>query len=1001
MALHAGAVTAELELEKKKFEDGIKSALKDLKNFKKQAQKETNEIKDNIKNSTRASNSGTNVTANGVQTVSSTNTESNEIRVLTSINEGIKAIKNDIQQIKTNSRNILNAVNSNSNQNTPTNQQANTDNNTGITNNIEQNVVILKKDIKEIRNNSKKILTKLSSSASSSNTPQNNNQRTGNSQSDLGKILRDTTQIKALNREVKNSINEINQNVKKINVKIRDKKRDKNAEKVQMLNSITKRVRNIESVLRQVKNTLNGMDTRQTRQNRRNSSSSGNTQTINITGSNNILQGIDRNTKDTSTSADQILKQVRKIAREVQQGNRDQREQTQAIEESVSSSDGGGGGLIGAVGAALPGVGLAMTAASKESVLSQFQIQTGASEEEMEAFSKSIDNVAKKGVGAIDEVALAMSIVRRETGFSGEELENATSKALMFQEKMDWDTKESTRAIGSMMKNYNMSYEDATDLILKTAQVAGDDADDLLDTFWEYAPQVKEMGISPEQFANYLAVGAESGVYNFDKIGDVLKEAQLKITGGGKSTIETLQALGFNYDQVLANLNAGGETAQKQYDEIFKRLGQVEDQSLKKAYAFEIAGAPGEDVGMAYFNQLAKGENLIGDFSGTSDKALETFEEDFATQWQGFVTELQLMFEPLGMEIISALKDLLPLIKPFIEQLTKLFQHPAIGEFIAGLIMGITAVFGIIVPIVSFIKNLSFLITVIKGVVGVISTLVGILGGPVTLVILGVIALIVGLYFAIKNNFLGIQDFLKDLIDYFKDGYDKLADFVKDFIELWKKKPSDAIKLFVNTTKRLFSPIITFFSNSFDSIYNLIEKIVNKIKEKFNEVQYFFEYLKFSIQQTLYNIIYDATNFLSDLVFTIYTKITEAWQTVVDFGGKMFNAGKNLIQNIIDGIKSIINKPKELIAQALNLDSNAGFFENLGNAAESIKNGFNGAFNESVNYEGVASISSTNVEPISNHNIGEVHINVDGGNPDNIIRVMEDYFYDAERSRAF
>ncbi len=94
----------------------------------------------------------------------------------------------------------------------------------------------------------------------------------------------------------------------------------------------------------------------------------------------------------------------------------------------------------------------------------------------------------------------------------------------------------------------------STDLFNKILNQSGDRANDLLDTFWEYGPTIARAGLDVEQFSAMLVRGAQEGVWNYDVIGDIMKEGYMaritdvdawnKLVGDGKKPgeIDTLLA---------------------------------------------------------------------------------------------------------------------------------------------------------------------------------------------------------------------------------------------------------------------------------------------------------------------------------------------------------------------------------------------------------------------------------------------------------------------------
>jgi phage-related minor tail protein len=179
-------------------------------------------------------------------------------------------------------------------------------------------------------------------------------------------------------------------------------------------------------------------------------------------------------------------------------------------------------GAIAGLSAALVGVGVAgvKMAGDLKSSLNNLQIQTGLTDEEMQGLDKSIKNIYNANLGEnFEDIASAMANVQQNTGFVGQELENATKNALLLSEKFDMDVNESTRAVKAMVEQLGVSADEAFNLIVQGAQNGANKNGDLLDTFNEYSPAMKSLGFSAEQFTNILIVELKMERFQLIKLG--------------------------------------------------------------------------------------------------------------------------------------------------------------------------------------------------------------------------------------------------------------------------------------------------------------------------------------------------------------------------------------------------------------------------------------------------------------------------------------------------
>ena len=69
---------------------------------------------------------------------------------------------------------------------------------------------------------------------------------------------------------------------------------------------------------------------------------------------------------------------------------------------------------------------------------------------------------------------------------------------------------------------------------------------------------------------NMLANGAETGTWSIDKLGDAVKEFNIRMSDGTAN--EYLEQLGLNTEEVIAQFNKGGPEAQAAIGDIMEAL---------------------------------------------------------------------------------------------------------------------------------------------------------------------------------------------------------------------------------------------------------------------------------------------------------------------------------------------------------------------------------------------------------------------------------------------
>ena len=205
----------------------------------------------------------------------------------------------------------------------------------------------------------------------------------------------------------------------------------------------------------------------------------------------------------------------------------------------------------------------AKVGADYQAAMARVQASTGASAEQMKQIEEAARAVFSSGMGeSFDEVARAMSTIKQVGGLDGKDLESATKNAMALGKTFDMDVNETARATSALMKNFGIDGQKAFDLIAYAAQNGANKNGDLLDTFNEYAVQYQALGFTAEQFAAHLVKGAEDGAFSIDKVGDAIKEFNIRAKDGSKSSMEAFAALGLNGQKATQMFAAGGQSAQ-------------------------------------------------------------------------------------------------------------------------------------------------------------------------------------------------------------------------------------------------------------------------------------------------------------------------------------------------------------------------------------------------------------------------------------------------------
>ena len=353
-------------------------------------------------------------------------------------------------------------------------------------------------------------------------------------------------------------------------------------------------------------------------------------------------------------------------------------------------------GQLGAVGAtAGAAVGLMAKSGNDYVVaLNQMQAQTGATDAEMKELSKSARELYKSGKGeSFDAVTSAMVNLRQASGLSGEALKEATGNALTLGKTFGFEVNESTRAASQLMKQFGVDANTAYGLIAAGAQNGANKNDDLLDTFNEYAVHYKTLGFSAEQMTQHLIKGAEDGAFSIDKVGDAMKEFNIRSKDGSKSSMEAFASLGINGEKATAMFAAGGEQAQEAFFKTVEALNAMKDPVAKNAAGVALFGTQFEDLEAGALDTFLSMKNASIDAQGTLKGIENVVGKDLGTALTKVKREFGDALLPATEGMATALTAQMPAIQAAMAQLSPVIAQAgnALIANMPAIISGITS----------------------------------------------------------------------------------------------------------------------------------------------------------------------------------------------------------------------------------------------------------------------------------------------------------------------
>ncbi len=382
-----------------------------------------------------------------------------------------------------------------------------------------------------------------------------------------------------------------------------------------------------------------------------------------------------------------------------------------------------GAGLTAGVTAPLTAMALAAGKAAKEMTDSSHKIEAalGVTAKEADKLAGKGRSVWEKGFGeGIGEVTDSLIVVKqRMQDLNDADLEKVIENGYVIQKAFGPELAESTRTLTTLMKGFNIDAEYASDIITKGFQSGADFSGEFLDTLNEYTPQFKAMGYSADEFLSVLIKGAEEGAFNLDKVGDAVKEFNIRIKDGSKSTTDALGALfapddinefgaalakngkkSAEYldlvkkagkevaDVLTGDLQKGGATADKAFielrntlssgqtildgiadgsikgkdalDVIIKGLNGITDPTYKAQLGVAVFGTQWEDLEADVISATLTGIKGLDGIRGATALAGEALQKDLGMRWESLKRNAESALMPIGKIMLEVAETYIP-----------------------------------------------------------------------------------------------------------------------------------------------------------------------------------------------------------------------------------------------------------------------------------------------------------------------------------------------------
>ena len=407
------------------------------------------------------------------------------------------------------------------------------------------------------------------------------------------------------------------------------------------------------------------------------------------------------------------------------------------------------GGIAVATGKAVVEAGKYLADLGNEynTAINQLSAATGVTGDELGALGESVKNIYAKGLGDdFADVADGLAATQQASDLTGEALEQATAAGFNLRDVFDYDVSESARAASALMKNFDLDAEEAYGLIAVGAQNGADKNGDLLDTLNEYSPQFAALGLSADQFIGTLVEGADAGLFSIDKVGDAVKEFNIRAKDGSDSSREAFESLGLNADKMFTAFAAGGDTAEAAFFDTVEALNSMDDPLARNAAGVALFGTQFEDLEAGVLPVLANIETAAYDGAAALQQINDVKYNDLGSAFEAIKRSAEVSLLPMASMIANTLTALAPILRETFEAIAPVITEtlntcmPFVQQFLVGMGDALKTVLPMVSQLVAGL--LPPLMSLLNAIMPILSPLLGILQ-PIASV-LGTIANVIG-----------------------------------------------------------------------------------------------------------------------------------------------------------------------------------------------------------------------------------------------------------------
>lgn len=592
------------------------------------------------------------------------------------------------------------------------------------------------------------------------------------------------------------------------------------------------------------------------------------------------------------------------------------------------------------------------TAADFEAAMSKVAAVSGASASEMEALTEKAREMGSKTKFSASEAAEAMNY-RAMAGWKTEDMLSGIEGVMNLAAASGEDLATTSDIVTDALTAFGLTAQDSghfADVLAAASSNANTNVSMMGETFKYCAPIAGSLGFSVEDTAEAIGLMANAGIKS-TQAGTSLRtimtnlSGEVKICGAniGEVTIATSNADGTMRD--LSDILADCRVA-------FAGLSESE----KAAAAETLVGKNAMSGFLALMNAGEGDINKLSSAIDNCDGAAQNMADTMNDNLEGQLTILKSALEELaisfGQLLIPALREVVQWLQGFIGFLNSLPE--GVKKTIMVIALVAAALGPVLIIVGKVISAIGTIMTIVPKVAGVITVVKGafaalnatMLANPIVLIIAAIAALVAAFIY-LWNNCDGFRQFWIDLWENIKQIVVAVWEGLKTFFTAaWQAISTTAqtiwngiknffsamwegIKIIFTTVLNVIKTIVTTYFNVyktiittvFNAIKTVITTILNAIKTVITTVWNTIKNVFTTVLNTIKSVVSGAfnamwtgiKNTISGIVNTIKTGLNNAVNFIKNLASSAFSWGADIIEGIVNGIKSCIGKVKDAV----------------------------------------------------------------------------------------